>query len=160
MNLRILAIDVLFCFNSKHLPRQSIRRRNASTAENYFSLCGWKLLIHVFSFNIFFVDQSWVRGLIAVFSRNYELIYLNSRWKVCACMVFLHGKLFAAYTCSSEENMVCRCIKEAGDSIGCHAGPSPGFSSRGGQKPEGGVENQKGGTFFKYSIGSMQQPGG
>jgi len=31
-------------------------------------------------------------------------------------------------------------------------GPSPGFSSRGGQKPRGG-------TFLKYCIGCMEQPG-
>jgi len=35
-----------------------------------------------------------------------------------------------------------------------HADPSPGFSSRGGQVPEGGA------TFLKYSIGCMQQPVG
>jgi len=35
-----------------------------------------------------------------------------------------------------------------------YAGPSPGFSSRGGQKPEGGAK------FLKYSIGCMSQPGG
>ena len=41
------------------------------------------------------------------------------------------------------------------------AGPSPGFSSRGGQKPERGAKNQKGGgTFLKYSVGCMQQPVG
>ena len=34
------------------------------------------------------------------------------------------------------------------------SGPSPGFSSRGGQKPEGGA------TYLKHSIGCMQQPGG
>jgi len=34
------------------------------------------------------------------------------------------------------------------------AGPSPGFSSRGDQKQEGGT------TFLKYCIGCMQQPGG
>jgi len=44
-------------------------------------------------------------------------------------------------------------------------GPSPGFSSSappmGGQKTNGGAKNQKGGgTFFKYCIGCMQQPGG
>jgi len=46
--------------------------------------------------------------------------------------------------------------------LGVHAGPSPGFSSRGGQKPEGGAKNQKEGpktrrraTFLKYSIGCM-----
>jgi len=33
-------------------------------------------------------------------------------------------------------------------------GLSPGFSSREGQKPEGGA------TFWKYSIGCMQQPVG
>jgi len=38
-------------------------------------------------------------------------------------------------------------------------GPSPGFSSRGGQKPEGGAKTQKGATFLKYCIGCMQQPG-
>jgi len=27
-------------------------------------------------------------------------------------------------------------------------GPSPGFISRGGQKPEGGAKNQKGGPHF------------
>jgi len=35
-----------------------------------------------------------------------------------------------------------------------NSGPSPWFSSRGGQKPEGGA------TFFKHCIGCMQQPGG
>jgi len=39
------------------------------------------------------------------------------------------------------------------------AGPSPGFSSRRGQKP-GEVKNQKGSTFLKYSIEWMQQPVG
>jgi len=34
-------------------------------------------------------------------------------------------------------------------------GPSPGFSSRGGQKPEGGAKKQKGATFVKYSIGCL-----
>jgi len=29
------------------------------------------------------------------------------------------------------------------------AGQSPGFSSRGGQKPEGGAKNQKGGHIFE-----------
>jgi len=29
------------------------------------------------------------------------------------------------------------------------AGPSSGFSSRGGQKPDGGAKNQKGGHIFK-----------
>jgi len=43
---------------------------------------------------------------------------------------------------------------------GVQAGPSPGCSSRRGQKPEGGAKNQKGATFLKYSIGSMQQPVG
>ena len=33
------------------------------------------------------------------------------------------------------------------------SGPSPGFSSRGGQKPEAG-------TFLKYCVGCMQQPVG
>jgi len=33
------------------------------------------------------------------------------------------------------------------------AGPLPGFRSKGGQKTQGG------GTFFKYNIGCMQQPG-
>ena len=33
-------------------------------------------------------------------------------------------------------------------------GPSPGFCSRGGQKPEGVA------TFLKHNIGCMQQPGG
>jgi len=37
---------------------------------------------------------------------------------------------------------------------GICTGPSPGFSSRGGQKPEDGA------TFLKYSIGCMQQPVG
>jgi len=42
----------------------------------------------------------------------------------------------------------------------CTAGPLPGFSSRGGQKPDGRTQIQKGGgTFLKYSIGCMQQPG-
>jgi len=40
------------------------------------------------------------------------------------------------------------------------AGPSPEFSSRGGQKTDGGAENQKGATFLKFSIGCMQQPVG
>jgi len=40
------------------------------------------------------------------------------------------------------------------------AGPSPGFSTREGQKPDGGAKKQQGGTFLKYSIGCMQQPGG
>jgi len=40
------------------------------------------------------------------------------------------------------------------------AGPSPRFSSSGDQKPDGGAKKQKGSTFFKYSIGCMQQPGG
>ena len=40
------------------------------------------------------------------------------------------------------------------------AGPSPGFRSRGGHKPEGGAKKQKGATFLKYSIGCMQQPEG
>jgi len=39
------------------------------------------------------------------------------------------------------------------------SGPSPGFSSRGGQKPERGAKNQKA-TFLKYSVGCMQQPVG
>jgi len=38
--------------------------------------------------------------------------------------------------------------------LGLLTGPSPGFSSRRGQKPEGGAK------FFKYSIGCMQQPVG
>jgi len=38
-------------------------------------------------------------------------------------------------------------------------GPSPGFSSRGGQKPKGGAKNHKRATFLKYSIGCIQQPG-
>jgi len=40
------------------------------------------------------------------------------------------------------------------------AGPSPGFSSKGGQKPEGGAKNQRGGTLLKYCVGCMQQQGG
>jgi len=43
---------------------------------------------------------------------------------------------------------------------GLNAGPSPGFSSRGDQKTEGGAKNQRGTTFLKYCIGCMQQPGG
>jgi len=41
-----------------------------------------------------------------------------------------------------------------------YSGPSSGFSSRGGQKPERGAKNQKGATFLKYSVGCMQQPVG
>jgi len=33
-----------------------------------------------------------------------------------------------------------------------HAGPLPGYRSR-------GAKNHKGGTFLKYNIGCMQQPG-
>jgi len=39
------------------------------------------------------------------------------------------------------------------------AGPSPGFSSRGGQKPKRRPKTRKGATFLKYSIGYMQQLG-
>ena len=38
--------------------------------------------------------------------------------------------------------------------LGLSLGPSPGFSSRGGQTTEGGA------TFLTYCIGCMQQPGG
>jgi len=31
-------------------------------------------------------------------------------------------------------------------------GPSPGYSSRGSQKPEGGAKNQKGGPHFKNTV--------
>jgi len=34
------------------------------------------------------------------------------------------------------------------------AGPSPGFSSRGGQKPKGGAKNQKGGQVYYMPITS------
>jgi len=65
---------------------------------------------------------------------------------------------------------------------GICTGPSPGFSSRGGQKTRGakkqegpknkrgqktrgakkqeGPKNRRGATFLKYSIGCMQQPVG
>ena len=41
-----------------------------------------------------------------------------------------------------------------------YTGQSPVFRNRGGQKPEGGAINQKGGTFWIYSIECMQQPVG
>jgi len=36
----------------------------------------------------------------------------------------------------------------------------PGFSSRGGQKQDGGTKNQKGGHIFQIQYWIMQQPGG
>jgi len=40
------------------------------------------------------------------------------------------------------------------------AGPSPGFSSRGGQKPAGGAKSQKGGHIFKMQYWMYAATGG
>jgi len=45
-------------------------------------------------------------------------------------------------------------------SDGYDAGPSPGFSSRGAKNQMEGRKTRRGGTFLKYSIECMQQPGG
>ena len=45
-------------------------------------------------------------------------------------------------------------------SAASHAGPSPGFSSRGGQKPEGGAKRQKGDHIFKIQYWMYAATGG
>jgi len=42
----------------------------------------------------------------------------------------------------------------------CFAGPSPGFSIRGGQTPEEGAKSQKGGRTFKIQYWTYAAAGG
>jgi len=44
--------------------------------------------------------------------------------------------------------------------IPCYSGPSPGFSSRWGQKPYGGAKNQRGGHIFKIQYWMYATTGG
>jgi len=43
-------------------------------------------------------------------------------------------------------------VCQSGVRCSFNPGPSPGFSSRGGQKPEGGAKNQKEGPHFKNTV--------
>ena len=98
--------------------------------------------------------------------KKYVMKLLLLHWnfciaiKKCGIYLFLCLEVAAALEVIFSHKIVSNRLKVAHKLVwitpgqNVYAGPSPGFSSRGGQKPEGGAK------FLKYSIGCMSQPGG